>query len=300
MKRAFRALVLVCVLFGLAATPALAQTNYPAPKGWVSDYAGILSQGTIVSLTDRLAALEKDTTAELAVVTVDSLDGNSIQEYAAGLFEVWGIGKKDKDNGLLLIVSPDTSDVWIEVGYGLEPVITDGRAGRILDREVIPYFRQGDYDGGIEAGVAALEAYVRDGTPPSIAEENPIQGIISSFRLPLWVPIVLGVISVYILGFMARTKSITLGGIWGVILGLVLGFGFGGLLWIILLPLGLGFLGLLFDAVLSSNYRGLSGSGRSTGWFPSAGGFRGTGGGSGGFGGFGGGRSGGGGAGRKW
>ncbi|MDO8472672.1 MAG: TPM domain-containing protein [Dehalococcoidia bacterium] len=297
MKRAFSAFALVCVLLGLTASIAIGKTNYPAPKGWVSDYAGVLSADAVSRLTDRLSTLEKDTSAEVAVVTVDTLDNNSIEEYAAGLFQFWGIGEKDKDNGVLFIVAPNTSDIRIEVGYGLEPIITDGRAGRILDNEVIPYFKRGDYDKGIEAGVLAIEGYVRDGTPPSIAEENPVQGVLSSFKLPLYIPIILGVISVYMLGFMARTKSIWLGGIWGVILGLVLGFGFGGLLWIILLPLGLGILGLGFDAVLSSNYRGLSGSGQSTGWFSSGGGFRGSGGG---FGGFGGGSSGGGGASRKW
>ncbi len=193
----------------------------------------------------------------------------------------------------LFIIASNTSDIRIEVGYDLEPVITDGRAGRILDNEVMPYLKRGDFDKGLEAGVLAIESYVRDGSPPSIAEENPVQGVLSGFKLPLYTFVILGIISMYVLGFMARSRSIWLWGIWGIIVGLVLGFGFGGVAWIVLLPLGLGFIGLLFDIVLSSNYRGRSTSGQSTGWFPSGGGFRGAGGG---FGGFGGGRSGGGGA----
>jgi uncharacterized protein len=301
VKRVLSALLVAFVLLGFAAGLASAKTSYPRPLGWVSDFAGILSPDSIASLEDRLSTLERDTSAEVAVVTVKNLDGSSIEEYAAGLFQDWGIGKKSKDNGVLFIIAPDTSDVRIEVGYGLEPVITDGRAGRILDKEVIPYFKRGDYDTGIEAGVLAIEGYVRDGTPPSVVEENPVQKIIGSFKFPLYWLVILGFISVYMLGFMARTRSIWLGGIWGVVLGLFLGFGFGGLLWIVLLPLGLGLVGLLFDIVLSSNYRGRSAGGQPTGWFPSGGGFRGLGGGgSGWFGGFGGGRSGGGGAGRKW
>ncbi len=296
MKRAFSAFALAWVLLGLMAGPALAQ-DYPRPRGFVNDYALVLSDGAARQLERRLATLEQETTAEVAVVTVESLDGYSIEDYAAGLFEAWGIGKKDKDNGVIFILATETHDLRIEVGYGLEPIITDGRAGRILDNEVIPYLREGDFDSGIEAGVLAIEAYIRDGTPPSIVEENPVQSVFSGFSLPLYVIIILGVFSVYVLGFMARTRSVLLGGIWGGILGIVLGFGFGGLLWIILLPIGLGFFGLLLDFVLSSNYRGRSGSGLSTGWLSSMGGFKGSGGG---FGGFGGGRSGGGGAGRRW
>ncbi len=242
-------------------------------------------------------ALEEETSAEVAVVTLDSLDGYSIEDYSARLFQDWEIGKKEKDNGVLFILSLEHSDIRIEVGYGLEPVLTDGRVGRILDREVIPYLKRGDFDGGVEAGVLAIEGYIRDGTTPSVIEENPVHNVLSGFNLPSYWLIILGVISVYMLGFMARTKSIWLGGIWGMILGVVLGFGFGSILWILLLPLGLGFFGLLLDIVLSGNYNSRSSGGMPTGWFPSGGGFRGSGGG---FGGFGGGRSGGGGASGKW
>jgi uncharacterized protein len=296
LKRVFSALVLACLLCGLIASPLLAQ-NYPPPRGFVNDFALILSNRTASQLERRLATLEQETSAEVAVVTLDNLNGDTIENYAAGLFKAWGIGKKGEDNGVLFILSQENHDLRIEVGYGLETIITDGRAGRILDNEVIPYLKLDDYDSAVKAGVLAIEGYVRDGTPPSIMEENPVQNIISGFKLPLYSLIILGVLSIYMLGFMARTRSIWLGGIWGIILGLVLGFGFGGLLWMVVLPIGLGFVGLLLDIVLSSNYRGRSGSGLSTGWLSSLGGFRGSGGG---FGGFGGGGSGGGGTSRKW
>ncbi len=296
MKRAFSAFILVCILLGLIASSLLAQ-NFPPPQGFVNDFAAILSDSTVSQLERRLVTLEQDTSAEVAVVTIDNLDGDTIEEYAAGLFQAWGIGKKGKDNGVLFILSVADKGIRIEVGYGLEPVITDGRAGRILDSEVIPYLKQGDFDKGVEAGVLAIEGYIRDGTPPSIVEENPVQSILSGFKIPLYWLIILGVISIYMLGFMARTRSIWLGGIWGTILGLVLGLGFGRILGIVLLTIGLGLSGLLLDIVLSSNYRGRSSSGLSTGWFSSGGGFRGPGGG---FGGFGGGMSGGGGTSRGW
>jgi uncharacterized protein len=295
----FRLIILVMILFGLTGNVVFAQT-YPEPIGFVNDFAGMLRSETISKLENRLSLLEKDTSAEVTFVSVDNLDGNTLEEYANGLFSAWGIGKKDKDNGVLFLISLAEGYMRIEVGYGLESVITDGRAGRILDNDVMPYFAKNDFDSGVEAGIIAIENYIRDGTPPPAIEENPVQGIIDRFSLPFPLLIGLGVISIYMLGFMARTKSIWLGGVWGFILGIILGFGFGGWVFLIALPLGFAIFGTLLDAILSSNYRGRTSSGRPTGWFSSRGGFSGPSGGFGGFGGFGGGSSGGGGASRHF
>jgi uncharacterized protein len=268
------ALLLACLIAIIPAGVALAQ-GFPRPVGYVNDFAQVLSPAASSDLNARLVTLEKDTSVELAVVTVDSLNGDSIENYAVGLFQAWGIGKTGKDNGILLITSMAEKKVKIEVGYGLEGIITDGRAGRILDNEVIPYFKSGDYESGITGGVIALENYVRDGTPPSLIEENPVQGLIDNFKLPEWLVWTLGVLTIYMLGFMARTKSIWLGGIWGVILGVILGFGFGKLWLILSLPVALGLFGTFLDAILSANYRGRSSGGMSTGWISSWGGFSG-------------------------
>jgi uncharacterized protein len=296
MKRVLIAAGLAITLIALMVFPALAQ-DYPKPVGYVNDFANILSPETNSSLEARLSLLEKETSSEVTFVSVETIGNSTLEEFAAGLFQDWGIGKKEKDNGVLFLVSLLEGDMRIEVGYGLESIITDGRAGRILDQDVLPLMDQGDIDQAIENGLTAIENYIREGTPPTIVEENPIQKLFNGFRLPLYTLVILGIFSIYILGFMARTKSIWLGGIWGIILGIVLGFGFGRVLWMVVLPIGLGISGTLLDAILSANYRGRSSSGLSTGWLPSGGGFRGTGGG---FGGFGGGRSGGGGASRKW
>jgi uncharacterized protein len=296
MKRVFAAFWLAIVLVVLAVLPSGAQ-DYPQPEGYVNDFANILSENAKSSLEARLSLLEKETSAEVAFVSVETLGNTTLEEYAAGLFQDWGIGKKGKDNGVLFLVSLLEGDLRIEVGYGLESIITDGRAGRILDQDVVPFLDKGEIDQAIENGLIAIENYIRDGAPPSIVEENPIEQFIHGFGLPMYTLVILGICSIYILGFMARTKSIWLGGIWGVVSGIVLGFGFSRLLWMIILPIGLGVLGTLLDVILSANYRGRSSGGLPTGWFPSGGGFRGSGGG---FGGFGGGRSGGGGASRKW
>ena len=286
----------VLLFFAIITCPVRAQ-SYPKPVGFVNDFAGVLSADTLASLESRLTLLEKETTAEVVFVSVDNLGDSTLEEYAVGLFADWGIGKKVKDNGVLFLVSLAEGDIRIEVGYGLESIITDGRAGRILDNDVLPYIKNGDFDTGVENGIISIENYIRDGTPPSIIEENWITKAINRFSLPLWLLITVGVVSIYILGFMARTSSIWLGGVWGFILGIILGFGFGGWLFLISLPVGLAILGTLLDAILSANYRGRTSSGLPTNWFSSMGGFGGTGGG---FGGFGGGSSGGGGASRRF
>jgi uncharacterized protein len=293
MRRFWSGAVLGCILLVLTVGVALGQ-SFPSPRGYVTDEAQVLSPETVARLESRLAALEKDTTAQVAVAIVLTLDGYSVEEYAAAMFQKWGIGQKGKDNGVLFLVAFIESRVRIEVGYGLEPIITDGRAGRILDRDVVPYLRDDDFNRGITAGVAAIEEYIRSGAPPSPLEENPVQGMFAGFHLPMPLVVALGILTIYMLGFMARTRSIWAGGIWGLMLGVVLGLGWGRLWAVILLPAGLAVVGTFLDLLLSANYRGRATSGLPTGWMTSWGGFS-SGGGSR-FGGFGGGRSGGGGA----
>jgi uncharacterized protein len=295
MKYCGPAIFLAVLLCALLSPLALAQ-DYPAPNGYVNDFSGLISAEAKARIEDRLINLEKDTSVEVAVAIIDSLNGDPIEDYASGLFEEWGIGKKGQDNGVLFLVAWDDRKTRIEVGYGIEGVITDARAGRILDQDVIPQFKNNDIEEGITAGVTAIENYVREGTPPSAIEENPVNRLVENFNLPMQLIIGLAIATTYVLGFMARTKSIWLGGIWGLILGITIGLGFGHWLTMILFPLGLGAFGTLLDILLSRNYQIRSSSGRSTGWFSSRGGF------SGGSrsGGFGGGRSGGGGASRGW
>jgi len=274
--------------------------DFPAYQGWVNDYAGLLSTAGKTQLEAKIAELEEDTTAEVAVVTIKSLEGDSIEDYAVRLFETWKIGKKDKNNGVLLLVALDDRKMRIEVGYGLEPIITDGRAGRIRDNDVLPKFKQNDYEGGITAGVAAIEKYIRDGTPPAPLEDNPVKSLFGDFTVAFFM---LSMITIYMSGFMARSKSIWLGGIWGAVAGAIMGLTIGGVAALVIMPIIFAGLGLGTDALLSKNYQKQVAAGKSTDWHRTWGGFGGFGGGSGGgggFGGFGGGGSGGGGASGGW
>lgn len=294
------ALALLCAVFLLPlGTTAVKAQNFPDYQGFVNDYANLLSMQGKAQLEAQLAQLEKDTTAEVAVVTVKSLEGDYIEDYAVKLFEKWKIGKKDKNNGVLFLVALDDRKMRIEVGYGLEPVITDGRAGRIRDEDVIPRFKQNDYEGGIIAGVSSIEKYIRNGTPPAPLEENPVKNVFGDFATVFFI---LSIITVYLSGFMARSNNIWLGGIWGAIAGGVMGLAIGGIAAFIMMPLIFTGLGLGTDYLLSKSYQKQVASGKSTKWHQTWGGFGGFGGGGGGggFGGFGGGMSGGGGASGGW
>jgi uncharacterized protein len=296
MKRFLGAVFLALTLVLATAWPVLA-LSFPNPQGYVSDFAGLLLPDTRATLEADLAQLEKDTTAQVAVVTITSLDGDTIEDYAVNLFEAWGIGQKSQDNGVLFIVALVERKARIEVGYGLEAIITDGRAGRILDDKVIPEFKNGDYSTGILQGAAAIEDYIRGGTTPGPLEDNPMRTLLGdNTTLMVW----LGIITIYLMGFMARSKSIWLGGIWGVIVGIILGVTLGSVVATILLPIASGAIGALLDFILSRNYKARASSGKPTSWFASGGGFSGGGHSSSGFGGFGGGMSGGGGASRGW
>lgn len=126
------------------------------PQGFLSDFTNLLSENTRNKIEKILNELEKKTSIEFAVVIVKNLDGYPIENYSIKLFEQWGIGKKNKNNGVLFITSLEDRKVRIEVGYGLEGIITDGTAWEILDKYVLPYYKKGDYDSGILYGTLAV------------------------------------------------------------------------------------------------------------------------------------------------
>jgi uncharacterized protein len=153
-------IVLLVSAVCLIASPCAWAAMPAKPQGWVSDFAGIMSDTIKSQIDDLSAEVKKSTGAEIAVVTVPSLEGMSVEEYAVSLFKKWGIGEKGKDNGVLFLIAPIEHKARIEVGYGLEPVITDGRAGEIIRLTVIPFFKAGDYDQGILQGSRQIAALI--------------------------------------------------------------------------------------------------------------------------------------------
>lgn len=147
---------LAAILTFFLALPATAAPTFPALTGRVVDDAHILSDATKQELTQKLAALEASNSRQLVVVTLPSLQGYEISDYGYQLLRSWGIGQKGINNGALLIVAPTERRVRIEVGYGLEPILTDAFSSVVINTQITPRFKQGDYDGGIRAGVDAL------------------------------------------------------------------------------------------------------------------------------------------------
>jgi uncharacterized protein len=142
--------------FLVLAAPAWSAPKFPALTGRVVDDAHILSDATKADLTQKLAALESKTSRQLVVVTIPSLDGYEISDYGYQLGRSWGIGQNKLNNGVLFIIAPNEHKTRIEVGYGLEPILTDAFSSVVIQTQVLPHFRQNDFDGGVTAGAAAL------------------------------------------------------------------------------------------------------------------------------------------------
>jgi uncharacterized protein len=147
---------LFALLVLLFALPALAAPTFPPLTGRVVDDADVLSPQAEQQLTGELAQLEQSTGRQLVVVTLPSLQGYPIEDYGYQLGRAWGIGQKGEDNGALFIVAPNERKTRIEVGYGLEPVLTDALSSVILQQRVLPKFRAGDMQGGVVDGTRAL------------------------------------------------------------------------------------------------------------------------------------------------
>ena len=129
------------------------------PTGYVTDLAGVIAPDTKTQLEALCTEVEQKTGAQIAVVTVHSIGNQSIEDYAADLYKQLGVGDKQNSRGVLLLLAPDLRQYRIEVGYGLEPVITDGRAGN-TGRAMVPLLRQGDYSGAISTATSQLANYI--------------------------------------------------------------------------------------------------------------------------------------------
>ncbi len=162
------------VLLAALCLPAAAKQDYPQPTNgfFVNDFAGCLTAEDAAYMQSLGEALYKSTKAQVVVVTVDSLDGESIEDYAIGLGREWGIGDKDTDSGVLLLLSSGDREVRIEVGYGLEGRLTDGKTGRILDNYAIPFLKENDFSTGLRQAYAVLvnEVYAEYGMETTTGE----------------------------------------------------------------------------------------------------------------------------------
>jgi uncharacterized protein len=257
------------VLFWFSIARLLLAQLIPQPTGYINDFAQVIDADSRQRMEALCKELEAKTGAQIAVVTIRSLSGEPIEDSAVKLFEKWGIGKKEKSNGILLLVTIEDRRCRIEVGYGLEEVITDGYSGELL-RDLRPYFRSNQYGTGLSLAVTELADHIAKSANVQLSYQ-PVPERVRSDQHHVsgpgnWLYPLLLVVGLFVLPFFlggggggggfnspGRRRTYRGGGYYG---------GFGG-------------------------FGGLGGSGGSSGGF-------------GGFGGFGGGMSGGGGASGDW
>lgn len=164
--------------------------SFPALTGRVVDGAHLLSPATKQQLTAQLAAHEQQTTNQVVIVTVPTLNGQPIEDFGVALGRHWAIGQKGKDNGLLFIIAPNDRQVRIEVGYGLEGVMTDAQASTIIQQIVLPEFRNGNVEAGIVKGTTSILGLLSH----DAAITNEVQGLMqnqTTDALPGWVFLVI-------------------------------------------------------------------------------------------------------------
>lgn len=156
------------------------QRTPPRPQRYVTDLAGVLDADRASKLNETLAQFERQTSNQLLIYVARSVpDGTSMEEVATASFAEWGIGQRGKNNGVLFMVFTDDHTMRIEVGYGLEGALTDAKARRITSTVVKPFFKEGDYTGGVEAGARAIMAVVRgeaSGDGQTFAEQASVFG----------------------------------------------------------------------------------------------------------------------------
>jgi len=143
----------------------------PYLAGRVNDQANLLDDGFKGQLEERLRLLEEETGAQVAVLTIPSLEGDPLEDFSMRVVDTWKLGRADADNGVLILIARDERRMRIEVGYGLEGALTDAQSGRIIDHLMAPRFREGDFNGGIGAAVEAVSSAIR-GEPVELPEKG--------------------------------------------------------------------------------------------------------------------------------
>ncbi len=172
MSHLFKILSLFVLTTMLYAAP-----NFPKLTGRVVDNANILSVATKNQLETMLANLEQNSSNQLVVVTLKSLQGYDISDFGYQLGRHWGIGQKGKNNGVLLIIAPNERKVRIEVGYGLEGDLTDAISSVIIQTKILPYFKKSDFDGGVLAGTKAIVEVIEGTYKPVVKKHKKVSPI---------------------------------------------------------------------------------------------------------------------------
>jgi uncharacterized protein len=182
---------LLTLLLIAASTAPASEPKFPLLSGRVVDDAGVLNSSTVDELTLMLADHERTTGEQVVVVTLDSLQGYTIEDYGYQLGRHWGIGQKGVNTGAILIVAPREHKVRIEVGYGLEGTLTDATSRTIIENDILPNFKRGDFNAGVMAGTRSILATLGgEPAPANVTEHTSILTVIVPF-LPFLVVVLI-------------------------------------------------------------------------------------------------------------
>ncbi len=189
--------ILRLILFGVLFCGNLFSAEVPYLSGRVNDNAGVMSESFRSYLEYKLKNWEDSTSNQLVILTISDLEGDVIEDYAEKVFNTWKLGGKNKDNGVLLVISINDRQLRIEVGYGLEGYLTDALCGSIIRNEIVPEFKRNNYEAGIARGVDAIisgaaGSYTADNA--SAGDEFPTEG------LPFPMNLIIGIFSLAIIG----------------------------------------------------------------------------------------------------
>lgn len=271
MKRLLVALSII--IAGVSAHAVAAEAPIPpAPTGddYIVDMADILTDGQETALNAKLADYEKNTSTEIGILTVRSIENDYIENFSLTVARSWGIGQKDRNNGALLVVSVDDRKLRIEVGTGLEGDLTDSRAGQIIRNRITPEFKKGDYNQGIASGIDGMILAINAAPDPHISDtESDIPD--ASGLVVMAAYLFLGILS-WFGAMLGRSKRWWPGGMIGAGLGGGLSVLISQRMSVILVSgFVLGSLGLLFDYFVSKNYQRAKSRGKAPSWWAGGG-----------------------------
>jgi len=215
------AMLLLAIAFDTAVALAEAVKDLPRPTDYVSDFAGVLSPQVKQELNLLAGQVDRLAHAQIAVVTIKTLDGESIQDFSVQLWDAWKIGQKDR--GVLILLAVQDRKRWITTGYGLESILPDSRVGDI-GRQMVPYLRSGDYDDAVSVAVGQIAQIIAKDAGVTLQQPLQTRGPPQqqAIRLSFGQIIIFGIVIFLVILFLARAGG---SGLIGFLLGMFLGGG---------------------------------------------------------------------------
>jgi len=248
-----RVFLFLSILFFLG-NVIFAEIQIPKYQGYVNDYANLFTPEEEKILEDKISDLEKKSSVEIGILTIESLNGQPLFTYSMAVARSWGIGKKDKDNGLLILIAKKERKIRIEVGYGLEGTITDAQAFWLIENILKPKFRQQKYFQGVNEVLDRISEAILNGEKIPEEKEQKVDWLFILFWIFFPLTFFLDILIIAVVKSLGKTKSWHLGGILSGGIALMIGF----LLstsWIIYLVAFIFLiLGLVFDYYISKWY----------------------------------------------